>query len=430
MRIPPGPDWISLVEDAYNLDDEFDTWLARVLRAFRRVIPSEAGVVAHLFDCSAGRLRLIECRFDGDPSNLRILPDLVARVLPNAACVSTNVTTLSDSIALHLPDAPRILAEATQGAYTDALGVTAFSGAGVALGLGAPIKTRDVITPFHRRQLWRAAAHVAAGLRLRYRLAHTGVSEAVEATFTPGGRLLDVAGPAGTRSARESLVSAVSRAGLARGPLRESPDQGLALWEALVSGRWSLVETRRDGDTRHIVAVRNEPDVIDPRGLSPREAHIADLLGRGQTAKEIGYLLGVSVAGVNNALTRVRHKLRLRSRAELAEFFSAHGMRTGLAVARIDDHTEILTGAYSTATAAADWGLTDAEHAVARLALAGRSTAEVARHRATSPKTVANQLQSVYAKVGVTSRAELAVRLAGSLRPPASAHAKGAAPAS
>ncbi|HTQ05059.1 MAG TPA: helix-turn-helix transcriptional regulator [Polyangiaceae bacterium] len=57
--------------------------------------------------------------------------------------------------------------------------------------------------------------------------------------------------------------------------------------------------------------------------------------------------------------------------------------------------------------------LTDAEREVAALVAAGRSNAEVARLRATSARTVANQLASIYAKLGVTSRGELAAFLSG-----------------
>jgi DNA-binding CsgD family transcriptional regulator len=57
--------------------------------------------------------------------------------------------------------------------------------------------------------------------------------------------------------------------------------------------------------------------------------------------------------------------------------------------------------------------LTAAEAAVAREAVAGRSNAEIARRRGSSPRTVANQLASAYRKLGVVSRAELAARLIG-----------------
>jgi len=58
-------------------------------------------------------------------------------------------------------------------------------------------------------------------------------------------------------------------------------------------------------------------------------------------------------------------------------------------------------------------GLTEAERAVATAVLAGASTAEIARRRGRSPRTIANQLAAIYRKLGVQSRAEFAARYGG-----------------
>src|SRR5436190_13058546 len=55
--------------------------------------------------------------------------------------------------------------------------------------------------------------------------------------------------------------------------------------------------------------------------------------------------------------------------------------------------------------------MTGAERAVLTLLLGGRSNADIARTRRTSPRTVANQIAAIYKKLGVSSRRELAVRL-------------------
>ena len=52
--------------------------------------------------------------------------------------------------------------------------------------------------------------------------------------------------------------------------------------------------------------------------------------------------------------------------------------------------------------------LTEAERAVATLVIDGLSNAEIATRRGTSVRTVANQLQSLYRKLNVASRLELA----------------------
>jgi DNA-binding CsgD family transcriptional regulator len=61
-------------------------------------------------------------------------------------------------------------------------------------------------------------------------------------------------------------------------------------------------------------------------------------------------------------------------------------------------------------------GLTDAERDVVSLILREESIAAVARERRSSPRTIANQLSSIYRKLGVRSRRELRARVA---RPPA-----------
>lgn len=55
--------------------------------------------------------------------------------------------------------------------------------------------------------------------------------------------------------------------------------------------------------------------------------------------------------------------------------------------------------------------LTPSERDVALRASSGESNREIARGRGTSERTVANQLASIFEKLGVGSRAELAARL-------------------
>jgi DNA-binding CsgD family transcriptional regulator len=59
--------------------------------------------------------------------------------------------------------------------------------------------------------------------------------------------------------------------------------------------------------------------------------------------------------------------------------------------------------------------LSPAEEEVALLVYAGASNKEIARARGVSPRTVGNQLESIYRKLGVGSRAELVLRLGGAL---------------
>lgn len=61
-------------------------------------------------------------------------------------------------------------------------------------------------------------------------------------------------------------------------------------------------------------------------------------------------------------------------------------------------------------------GLTAAEEEVLALLLDGYDTATISERRGTSPRTTANQVASIYKKLEVGSRAELAAKLLGSAR--------------
>ena len=54
--------------------------------------------------------------------------------------------------------------------------------------------------------------------------------------------------------------------------------------------------------------------------------------------------------------------------------------------------------------------LTDAERAVALLVVRGLSNSQIAQRRVRSPRTIANQVRSIYTKLGIESRQQL-VRL-------------------
>lgn len=55
--------------------------------------------------------------------------------------------------------------------------------------------------------------------------------------------------------------------------------------------------------------------------------------------------------------------------------------------------------------------LSHAQRDVARLVLTGKSNRQIATERSTSERTVANQIATIYRKLGVGSRSELAALL-------------------
>jgi DNA-binding NarL/FixJ family response regulator len=248
--------------------------------------------------------------------------------------------------------------------------------------------------------------HVSTGLRLQRVVSSIALEDpAVEAIFDGKGGARHVVGMARGSSQLERLQAAVVRRASAR-----TTDMGdsQAAWQALIAGRWSLVDRFDSDGQRFVVAYRNPPGVLDPRRLTPREECVATQAALGRSNKEIGDSLCISDSTVATLLAAALAKLGLQSRTLLPLFWrdlhgralAISGADAGLiALARRDDVDGMA-------------GLTPAERSVAKGLLAGLSDKEIARERNCSQRTIANQAAAVYRKLGVRSRVELASKLA------------------
>lgn len=411
-----APDWISLVEAAYDYAAG-DAWLAGVLRAAEPLFPADAQVTAFSAECSATRFGVREA---AAPS---AMPELAHGVRaansppPPAiadACYRSGdiVGSLSASVFSQHPELRAHFVASTGGHFRDAIGIAAHTGDGRLVMFSALIP-RDARPNREQRRKWpRAAAHVAAGLRVRSALASAAhEAGSLEAVLDGGGRVLDARGDARGGEARSFLRDAVQRIDRARRADARGEDDALVAWEALVAGRWSLVDRFDSDGRRFVVAVRNDPAQPDPRGLTEREHQVARFVGLGHASKQIAYTLGLSTASVTTHASRAAAKLGLRNRAELAAFFSLRGARAKLVEVALAGE-RFLIGASAALDERRLALLTPSEREVAALLIAGSSNADIALRRSASERTVANQARAIYRKLGVGSRVELAVALA------------------
>jgi DNA-binding NarL/FixJ family response regulator len=97
----------------------------------------------------------------------------------------------------------------------------------------------------------------------------------------------------------------------------------------------------------------------------------------------------------------------------LTAFFAPHGLRAQLAEIVVGEDT-LLMGATPRLDETKLAGLTSAEREVTALLIAGSTNQDIAQRRATSARTVANQVQSVFHKMGARSRGELVSHLSTS----------------
>jgi DNA-binding NarL/FixJ family response regulator len=204
---------------------------------------------------------------------------------------------------------------------------------------------------------------------------------------------------AGATSARDVLRSAV----VARPPSRTEPlaAGSRSLWQAIVAGQWSLLDTFTAAGTRYIVAFKNPAEGAALRALARRECSVLELALGGHSGKWISLELELCESTVARVLRTALRRVGVTDIAGLvgvrnAVFEPIDGVVSGveLAVARLTP-------------GGGPPCLSDAERAIVMGLVGGKRAAAIARERGTAPRTVSNQLANVYRKLGVCSRREV-----------------------
>jgi len=423
----PRHDAIAAIRALYQAasSGDVDAWTRASLDALGPLLDLGAGVIAYRYDL---RGPPAAWRAEGHVAH-GVADDMIARSreafhaappeLTRACHHFGPVALFSEQVGLRPSAAPEgNLAEVTRrDAIVDVLGVNASNPDGTGVMYSVPCPSPLTLPIARRARLARLSAHAAASRRLVDVIAAGTEPDAV---LRDDGRLVHAVGDA--KRDHEPLRAWVERVARAR-PSHTGDDVGaLSAWEALVAGRYSMVDRFESDGRRFVVAFANRPCVPDPRGLTEHERALAGWVARGHPLKLVAYELGVELGTVTSALSRILAKLGLRSRTDLVAALqpptecARHVSDAGdLLVFRTDDDEVV-------------WpeSLTPAEREVATSTLAGRTAAEIARARATTERTVMNQLASIYRKLGVSSRHQLAT-LQSVARP--APHAPGAADA-
>lgn len=227
--------------------------------------------------------------------------------------------------------------------------------------------------------------------------------------------------------------------GHAVGVLRRAPGQAaqataqdaIAIWQAVIAGRWSLVAHFDSDEHRCFVARRNEPALPAGSTLSERERQIVAYASLGHSNKLIAYELGLCSSTVAAQLTSAARKLGVSSRktllhvsavlgsgvpelgelgGELAPPAECRAREPAVRVTRFVHNGQDVAVIRIVLAPELPTSLTAAERDVARLVIEGLSNAAIAARRSTSIRTVANQLRSIFAKLAVGSRRQLCSR--------------------
>lgn len=405
--------WIHLVESAYRLDGSMDEWLDRLAEAASPLLSAGLGVVSTLIALEPMAVHIQSIRGFGTP----LSPDELARgaiesgqqeALDQVFRSGIPASSMSEAVFSQIPGSAERFAQASNGFIQDTVGVVADGGRGLVLSLSAPSQDYRLLTQKEKHRLSQVTAHIAAALRLREQLDGSALdTKDAEAILTPDGSVQSL--DAATDQRALQLSAAVRAMAEAKRDDHDDPS-ALDIWQGLVCGEWSLVDYVDTDRKRFVLARRNPIGTFDERGLTLRETQVAEGVGHGFSNKQIAYSLGVSQAAVSNALMRVRQKLRLKSRAEVVSFFSPDGLRQRLRSVSMNED-ELAIGDLNCVDQARLAQLSLSEQEVALAMLQGATNASIASARGVSERTIANQVQSIFRKLGANSRVQLAARL-------------------
>lgn len=386
--------FIDVVEAAYSLEQDEQAWLGGLARTAAPALDRGLGVVAYLGETKS--LKTIAYASHAITTDVQALFGIVAQMSPSETTLQFQRRSVGFSSmreAFFGDDSLEdvwIRAQAVYG-FADAITVHGHGANGCTVHIFAVSKRQEEVTPRLSRVWERIAYHIAAGHRLRTRLA------APDALLDANGKMHHSNKALGTKA--EALRQAVRDREKSRGPLRRKDgEEALALWRGLAAGKWSLVDQWDSDGKRFVAALENQPPNLDPRALRPREGAAASLAARGAAAKDIAYALGISPSNARALLASSLGKLGLGSRAELYRYDPASADvydLAGVSVLAIPERKPELSG------------LTNTEKEVARLAADGWSNEAIAKRRGTSVRTVANQMAAILRKLNILSRADI-----------------------
>ncbi|MBC8070816.1 MAG: hypothetical protein IAG13_20990 [Deltaproteobacteria bacterium] len=331
-------DWLSIVEAAYRIDVDEDSWLDGIMEASRPTLDEGFGAAALLYDASSlaafdvRRLMLRWAPERMEPGrclalfeNPRLGPDTLAETFGKIT-----YGLVSESFGRTFP---AVLDACAAAGIQDMVAVNAIDGSLQGAFLVGHVPNRRRLSR-HGRAMWtRVASHLASGYRLRRATGGAPEPPTVEAVLRPSGQLDHACGPAKEVEARHSLRASVKRLEQARGKMRrDEPEQAISAWSGLIDARWSLVDRFESDGRRYIVAHSNDSPTPPWKSLSPRERQVAAHVSLGHSDKHVAYELGLAPSTVRVLLMRAVRKLGVKSRAELTGLFR-HEVRAGAAPA-------------------------------------------------------------------------------------------------
>jgi DNA-binding NarL/FixJ family response regulator len=390
----------TLIEAAYRLDLSPCQCVEELARVAGKVLEQRRPVAAWAFEISDEGIANTPTVASNDDS-LAVLITMASRLFRPQQHQLIRLGSPAYASMSELFARSHVLASMKTAGHPEFAGLLCPTGIGTGVGVGASYDAPIRIGPSHQSRWGPVAAHISAAWRLRDILA---AGSRADFTFSPGGHLLEH----GSDPPSEALHALLRQAVLRREQQRVHNDD-TEIWPALVAGEWTIIDRFEPGGQRWVVVHHNAPSSVPFRALSTLELQALEMALDGVAGKVIACDLRVSEATASRLVTRSLHRLGLRSLTEAAELREAAAMQfrlesRGAAV-------ELAAVAVRPPLGDPASSLTTAERAVLACVLEGQSDHQIAEARRTSPRTIANQIGQLFAKLGVRSRRELIIKM-------------------
>ncbi|HEY2404798.1 MAG TPA: helix-turn-helix transcriptional regulator [Polyangiaceae bacterium] len=192
------------------------------------------------------------------------------------------------------------------------------------------------------------------------------------------------------------------------------PFELAALWQAIGAGSIRILDVFYTADRCYCVLTQ-APNNKRRTPLSGRTLEILQRVLGGQSQKTVSIELNVSASAITRAMKTMLRGVGLACRPSAAPLLFSMAARAATgqlhAAARSSRFAWNGLDCHVLSAGRPDRSLgnplSDAERAVARLLLEGRSHAEIAHARHTSTRTIANQVSAIFRRLNISGRGEL-----------------------
>ena len=309
---------LEVLDAAYDLEANAGTWMTGVCSAAARAFPNATGALAYRYKVVqgapsltsdvVGNVEYLDVPEEGHES-VSAASVMRAYVAPSHAEPTT--VFHADPRSGRVPEA--LMRMWAKHDVIDMFGVYATRPGeeNMTIGIGMPRISYPEVRAQGIEQLSRDWTNIARHLEHAQRIRDTIAVDCIAAEFDVHG-----AGDFSKRAEphRDELLALAKRTEHAR---TEMMHNGLAVWDQLLCGRWSIVRLQRTSGRLRFLALEN-PRSDDLRVLTPIERAVIDRVASGQSNKVIAMDLELHLSSVGNITARAMRKLGIDRRVHVA----------------------------------------------------------------------------------------------------------------